>query len=170
MVNDLLHRGLLSLPIETNDKEFPILQYADDTLLVLPADIDQVMALKKMLNEFASSTGLRLNFHKSSMVSINVSDDVMNSLSSAFGCQVAAMPFTYLGFPLDTARPHMQDLMPLVFRMDRRLTSISHFLSQGARLQLVDSALASMPIYFLCSLSLPPGIIKALERILRKCL
>jgi hypothetical protein len=47
VVNDLLHQGLLSLPIETNDAEFPIIQYADDTLLVLPADIDQVMALKK---------------------------------------------------------------------------------------------------------------------------
>jgi hypothetical protein len=80
------------------------------------------------------------------------------------------MPFTYLGFPLGTARPQMQDLMPLVFRLERRLTSISHFLSQGARLHLVDSALASMPIYFLCSLSLPPGIIKALDRILRQCL
>jgi hypothetical protein len=94
----------------------------------------------------------------------------MADLTTAFGCQMASMPFTYLGFPLGTARPQMQDLMPLVFRLERRLTSISHFLSQGARLQLVDSALASMPIYFLCSLSLPPGIIKALERILRQCL
>jgi hypothetical protein len=83
---------------------------------------------------------------------------------------MASMPFTYLGFPLGTARPQMQDVMPLVFRLERILTSISHFLSQGARLQLVDSALASMPIYFLCPLSLPPGIIKALERILRQCL
>jgi hypothetical protein len=170
VVNDLLHQGAISLPIVTNDKEFPIIQYADDTLLVLPADIDQVLALKDMLNDFASSTGLRVNFHKSSMVPINVSDDVMADLTTAFGCQMASMPFTYLGFPLGTARPQMQDLMPLVFRLERKLTSISHFLSQGARLQLVDSALASMPIYFLCSLSLPPGIIKALERILRQCL
>jgi hypothetical protein len=103
------------------------------------------------------------------MVPINVSDDVMANLASAFGCHTASMPFTYLGFPLRTARPQMQDLMPLMFRLERRLSSISH-LSQGARLQLVDSALASMPIYFLCSLSLPPGIIKVLERILRQCL
>jgi hypothetical protein len=47
VVNDLLHQGLLSLPIETNDEEFPIIQYPDDTLLVLPADMDQVMTLKK---------------------------------------------------------------------------------------------------------------------------
>jgi hypothetical protein len=64
----------------------------------------------------------------------------------------------------------LSDLMPLVFKLERRLTSISHFLSQGAKLQLVDFALSSMPILFLCSLQIPPGIIKALERILRQCL
>jgi hypothetical protein len=69
--------------------------------------------------------------------------------------RLASLPFTYLGFPLGTARPQLQDLMPLVFRLERRLTSISHFLSQGARLQLVDLALSSMSVYFLCSLSLP---------------
>jgi hypothetical protein len=73
---------LLSLPIETNDEEFPIIQYAADTLLVLPVDMD----LKKMLSDFGSSTGLNVNFHKSSMVPINVCDDVMTSLASAFGC------------------------------------------------------------------------------------
>jgi hypothetical protein len=36
--------------------------------------------------------------------------------------------------------------------LERKLTSISSFLSQGARLQLVDSALSSMSTFFLCSL------------------
>ena len=35
VVNELLHSGGISLPILTNDPDFPILQYADDTLLVL---------------------------------------------------------------------------------------------------------------------------------------
>jgi hypothetical protein len=170
VVNDLLHQGLISLPINIGDPDFPIIQYADDTLLILPAEIDQVVSLKNMLHDFSLSTGLRVNFHKSSMIPINVSDDTLQSLSTAFGCQTTSLPFTYLGLPLGTARPQLQDLMPLVFRLERRLTSISHFLSQGARLQLVDFALSSMSIYFLCSLSLPPGIIKPMERILRQVL
>jgi hypothetical protein len=60
--------------------------------------------------------------------------------------------------------------VPLEFRLERILTSISHFLSQGAMLQLVDYALSSMSVYFLCSLSLPPGILKPMERILRQVL
>jgi hypothetical protein len=60
--------------------------------------------------------------------------------------------------------------MPVAFRLERRLTSISHFLSQGARLQLVDSA----PIFYVHIFSLlciiTPGIIKPMERILKQVL
>jgi hypothetical protein len=58
VVNDLLSQGALSLPLQTGDTDFLIIQYADDTLLVLPAEMDQLLALKKMLLDFSSSTGL----------------------------------------------------------------------------------------------------------------
>jgi hypothetical protein len=38
VVNDLLAQGLIQLPINTYDQEFPVIQYADDTLLILSAD------------------------------------------------------------------------------------------------------------------------------------
>lgn len=41
---------------------------------------------------------------------------------------------------------------------------------QGSRLQLLQSVLTSMPIYFLCTLAIPPGLIKQIERIQRQCL
>ena len=160
----------LSLPIDIGDPDFPIVQYADDTLLILPACVDQVLALKEVLLKFSLSTGLRVNYNKSSMIPINMSPEDVSSLAAAFECQVASLPFTYLGLPLGTTRPRIQDLTPIVTRLERKLTCISCFLSQGARLQLVDSALSSMPIFFLCSLQIPPGIIKQLDRILRQCL
>src|SRR3954469_18267576 len=43
-------------------------------------------------------------------------------------------------------------------------------LNQGARLQLLNSVISSLPIYHLCSLSIPQGILKQLERIQRQCL
>jgi hypothetical protein len=103
-------------------------------------------------------------------VPINVSSDLMDELARDFGCQIGGMPFTYLGLPLGTTRPTMSDLSPIVFRLERKLTSISSFLSQGARLQLITSALASMPLHFLCALHLPPGLTKQFDRIFRQCL
>ena len=38
VVNHMLQQGLLNLPIPSNDPDFPIVQYADDTLLIIQAD------------------------------------------------------------------------------------------------------------------------------------
>ena len=38
VVNDMFHKGLLELPIPCHDKDYPIIQYADDTLIILPAE------------------------------------------------------------------------------------------------------------------------------------
>ena len=52
VTNDMLRRGGLTLPIKTNDSEFPIVQYADDTLLII-RDVDsQLLALKEILHAF----------------------------------------------------------------------------------------------------------------------
>ena len=37
LVNNMLRNGDIYLPIETHDKDFPIVQYADDILLIVPA-------------------------------------------------------------------------------------------------------------------------------------
>jgi hypothetical protein len=124
MVNDLLHQDLLHLPIITGDGDFPILQYADDTLLIMQADVNQLLVLKQALKDFSKSTGLSVNYHKSCMLPINISEEQVQHLANDFGCIVGTMPFTYLGLPLGTTRPKIQDLLPLMDRMERRLVSI----------------------------------------------
>ena len=104
------------------------------------------------------------------MIPINLDEVSIAEMSTAFGCQVGKLPFTYLGLPVGTTRPKIVDLLPLVDCMERRLTASSCFLTQGGKLQLLNSVISSMPIYFLCSLHIPAGIIKQLERIQRQCL
>jgi hypothetical protein len=104
------------------------------------------------------------------MLPINLSEEEVAVLATDFGCKLGVMPFTYLGLPLGTTRPNMQDLLPMVDRMERRLSASSSLLAYGGRLQLIQSCLRSMPIFFLCSLSIPVGIIKQLNRIIRQCL
>jgi hypothetical protein len=169
-VNHLLAASLIHLPIETGDADFPIIQYADDTLLIMPADLEQVIALKEVLKVYSDSTGLHINYHKSSMMAINVDDEVMQQLANGFGCQIGTLPFTYLGLAVGTTKPMIQDLTPVVHRLERRLTATSCFLSQGARLQLIVSAISSLPLHMLCTVRIPPGILKKFNRIIRQCL
>ena len=111
-----------------------------------------------------------MNYHKSFIITINVNPAFMMDLAAAFGSQIGKMSFTYLGLPVGTTRPKMVDFMPLVDCMERSMTASSSFLNQGERLQFLNSALSSIPIFFLCSLVVPTGILKQLERIQRQCL
>jgi hypothetical protein len=83
LVNFAFQNGLLSRPIPVGD-DFPIIQYADDTIVVLPADISQLMVFKTLLSHYASFTGLKINFHKSSMIPINFPHDKALLLAQAF--------------------------------------------------------------------------------------
>ena len=88
VVNDMLAKGVLTLPIPSQDPDFPIIQYADDTIIILSAVEDQLVALKNMLHVFQQSTGLRVNFAKSSMVPLNVDPTEAQRLSSILGCKL----------------------------------------------------------------------------------
>jgi hypothetical protein len=77
----LLAAWEIKLPIVTAGPDFPIIQYADDTLLIMQADLVQVLALKEVLKKYSESTGLHINYHKSSMMAINVEDSVVQQLA-----------------------------------------------------------------------------------------
>ena len=50
MINAAWQEGLLTLPIEQPASEdYPVIQYADDTILILPACLDQRIKVKEIL-------------------------------------------------------------------------------------------------------------------------
>jgi hypothetical protein len=107
LVNNMPRNEILSLPLETHDREFPVIQYADDTLLIVPAIESQLVALKEMLHDFHAFTGLKVNFHKYCILPINVDETETARLAAVFGCQVGTLPFTYLGLPAGTTKPRI---------------------------------------------------------------
>ena len=52
LINDQLQLGFVSRPLPTHDPDFPVVQYADDTLLFLNAERGQLEALKSVLCSF----------------------------------------------------------------------------------------------------------------------
>lgn len=170
VVNKAYSQGVLTIPIPTPDNDFPVVQYADDTLLFLTASSKELFCLKAILNTYADSTGLKINYSKSCMIPLNVDIEKVQHLSKMFGCSVGTLPFTYLGLPLGTTRPKIIDFAPLVDRVERRLSATSALLSYGDRLTMVNSVLSSLPTYYMCSLSLPKSIIENIDRARRNCL
>jgi hypothetical protein len=48
----------------------------------------QLFFLKSMLNSFADSTGLHVNYHKSNIYPINVTNQKMEILANTFHCKI----------------------------------------------------------------------------------
>jgi hypothetical protein len=126
MINKARATGLLNLPIPmASTKDFPVIQYADDTLIIAEGDPKQLFFLKSLLNTFSMSTGLKVNFNKSMIVPINVTQDKLNILAGTLGCSIGSMPFTYLGLPLCISRPRLQEFMPMIRKCENKLAFIS---------------------------------------------
>ena len=122
LLNLAKEHGLLSLPLVLpHNQDFSILQYADDTLIFMRADARELFFPKALLNSFAKSTGLMVNYGKSMMVPVNVDDAKLKILSRTLGCTKGSLPFTYLGLPLSLTRPTVADYWPLVLRCESRL-------------------------------------------------
>jgi hypothetical protein len=76
----------------------------------MPTDQDQVRVMKDILEKYAQSTGLKINFHKSYMIPINLGEDNVKDITQFLGCKIASMSFTYLGLPVVTTKPTFQDI------------------------------------------------------------
>jgi hypothetical protein len=100
MVNHLCLAGTLVDPLPIPGTGFPIVEYADDTLLIMQASVPQLMALKDLLQDFSRATGLKVNYTKSCIMPINVSEERIQILANSFGCTVGTLPFADLGQPL----------------------------------------------------------------------
>jgi hypothetical protein len=100
------------------------------------------------------SSGLKVNFHKSCFVLINIDSDKALFLAKTFGCLVGSFPFTYLGLPLGFTKHQVKDYAPLICRIEGRLSASSQFISYAGRLQLINSVLSSLPTYYMCSLKI----------------
>lgn len=91
-----------------------MIQYADDTVVILPACLTQLQQVQNLLLHFSAYTGLRINFSKSAMIPINVDHQKMLHLAGILGCKIGSFPFTYLGLPLGTSKPKVEDFFPML--------------------------------------------------------
>jgi len=136
----------------------------------MQTDARQLFCLKAILNSFASSTGLVVNFSKSLIVPINVSSEKMNILAGTLGCQIGAFPFTYLGLPLGTTKPKIEEFAPLLDKVERKLSTCSTLLSYSRRVEYINTVLTPTVTYAMSTFKLHKGVIHSVDRIRKQCL
>ena len=175
LLQSILNRAktlnLLKLPLPLRcSNDFPIIQYADDTLIVMEACSRQLVTLKGLLHSFGESTGLRVNYSKSVMVPINISEDRLLHLARTFNCEKGSLPFTYLGLPLSLTKPNVIDFSSLVKKCERRLAATSTFLNQAGRLQLTNSVFSAFPTFCMSTFAIHNTVISQIDKFRKLCL
>jgi hypothetical protein len=91
--------GLLQLPLPPRDGDaFPIIQYADDTIIVMKASQRELFCLKALLESYALSTGLRINYTKSCLVPINTDSKKLNFLLVSLVARLNLFPLHIWGY------------------------------------------------------------------------
>jgi hypothetical protein len=94
----------------------------------------------------------------------------MQDLANILGCTIGTLPFTYLGLPMGTTKPHMEDLTPLTDRVERKLCACANWLSYTGRLEMINTAITPILTYAMCSIKLPAAFVENINRMKKQFL
>jgi hypothetical protein len=110
-------------PFWVGGEEVPIsiLQYADDTLCISEATVDNLWALKTILRGFEMASGLKVNFWKSCIVGVNVPEEFLDIATGLLNCRRGHMPIKYLGLPVGANPRKMSTWEPMLAAIRGRL-------------------------------------------------
>jgi hypothetical protein len=64
----------------------------------------------------------------------------------------------------------MEDLTPMMDRVERKLSGCTTWLSYTGRLQMLNAAITPITTYAMCTIRLPRGVIENIDRIRKQCL
>jgi hypothetical protein len=135
------------------------LQFAYDTLLLGVKSWANVRALRAVLMLFDLMSDLKVDFHKSMLVGVNISDSWLQARLLCvvkWGKSLIGGDSRQLGF-----------WEPVLARIRNRLSRWkSRFLSFGCRLILLKSVLISLPVYGFSFFKAPSGTISSIESLL----
>jgi hypothetical protein len=110
---------------------------------------------------------LKVNYQKSNIYPINVANGKMEILAKIFIAKLEPILSPTLA---SLAKPKVENFLPLVQRIERRVSSTSNFLTQVGRLEMVNSMLSSLPTYFMSIMEMPPTIRQQIDKYRKHCM
>jgi hypothetical protein len=147
------------------------LQYADDTILFSSAEESHIRNLKYILMWYEQISGMRINFHKSELVPMNIDPDIAHRLAHILCCPLGSFPLKYLGIPLHYDNLSRKDIQPLVDKLLKKIAGWrGKLLYLAARALLIKTCLTGIPVYLLSFIKFPKWAIKLLNTQMANCL
>ena len=87
-----------------------LLQYADDTIIMVQGSVAEISNLKFLLLYFQHLSGLKINIDKSTVMVLGYSPSDSQSIANRLNCRLGSFQTTYLGIPISDSRLSVADL------------------------------------------------------------
>lgn len=145
------------------NEEISHLCFADDLMVFSNGDLESIAIINNVLHIFQHLSGLTPNPAKSEVfiLIILVKETTKNQITNMLGYKEGKLPVRSLGVPQLTTKLKASDCKVLV---DRKPSKLQHWtgrsLSYAGRLQLRNSILFSMQVYWAGFLILPGKVVK----------
>jgi len=169
MMDSLINNNLFSGYKVGRERSLSVshLQFADDTLILGEKSWANGRAMRVVLHLFAAMSRLKINFHKSELVGVNIGRSWLLEATIVLNCKMNTLPILYLGLLVGGHQRQLNFWDHVVNRIESRLSSWkSRHLSFCGRLALLMSILTSLPVYAVSFFKAPSGVIASINSLL----
>nr|GEW52577.1 RNA-directed DNA polymerase, eukaryota [Tanacetum cinerariifolium] len=119
---------------------------------ILDGPFISVSFYRGVLKWFFFASGLKINLHKSKLIGIGVSHNVVVSAARSIGCLTFHTPFTYLVVKVGGNMSRLNSWEDFVAKLTSRLSKWKlKTLWIGGHLTLIKLVLSSLPLYYMSS-------------------
>lgn len=164
----LMRAAVTAQVLPTFGRNLPTIRaslYADDVMIFVKPNTQEVSAVKKILDVFGNATGLWTNFLKSSFCHIRCDNINIHELAMILQCPIKEFPVTYLGMPLSYLRLKKIHYQPIFDKLKRNTSGWNKLmLPTAGRLALITSVLYALPIFQILAIEPPRWVVKKFDK------
>ncbi|XP_052627637.1 uncharacterized protein LOC128134199 [Lactuca sativa] len=145
--------------------------FADDLLVFSYGNGNSVRIIRDALDEFKKVSGLKVSMEKSQIYFSCVKPNMRRIILGILPFDVGRFPFKYLGVPMCVTKLFDRDYKNLIEKIKMRIFNWKcKTLSFAGRLQLINSVLTSIHVYWASIFKIPIATINEIEKMCRSFL
>ncbi|KAK1604375.1 hypothetical protein QYE76_028048 [Lolium multiflorum] len=142
--------------------------YADDVVVFLRPETQDLLATREVLSLFSATSGLHVNYRKTTATLIRESVGDRDRVTEVLGCDIANFPIKYLGLQLALRPLTKAEWQPMLDGVIHSIPAWQRGLvTRAGRLVLIKSVISARPIHHILVEDAPAWLLEEVDKWLR---